>query len=130
MLFRRAQQKLVSVIALLVMTFAMLSPSLANALGQSSPVMWVELCSADGMRRVAVDSSGTPLDASQQSATHVSEHCPFCHLEHANLALPPAPVQPQIAPTERADFPARFYTAPRPCHTWAPSRSRGPPALS
>lgn len=128
--FRRSGQRLLAVIAVLVMSFTALAPALANALGQSSPVMWVELCSADGSKRVAIDASGGAIDPAQQSATHVSEHCPFCHIEHSVATMPPAPTPdvPQCA--ARAEFPALFYAAPRPLHAWAPSRSRGPPALS
>lgn len=112
------------------MSVAALAPALANALGQSSPVMWVELCSAEGTRRVAVDASGAPVDATQQSATHVAEHCPFCHIEHAPVTLPPAPAPAVPQTTALAAFPKLFYAAPRPLHAWAPSRSRGPPVLS
>lgn len=128
--FRRSGQRLLAAIAVLVMSVAALAPALANALGQSSPVMWVELCSADGSKRIAVDASGTALDPTQQSATHVTEHCPFCHIEHSPATIPPAPapVVPQC--TASPDFPALFYAAPRTSHAWAPSRSRGPPTLS
>lgn len=127
---RRTGQRLLAAIAVLAMSFTALAPALANALGQSSPVMWVELCSAEGSKRVAVNAVGDTVDPTQQSATHVSEHCPFCHIEHSPVTLlpAPAPVVPQC--TARAAFPALFYAAPRPLHAWAPSRSRGPPVLS
>ena len=127
---RRTGQRLLAALAVLVMSVTALAPALANALGRSSPVMWVELCSADGTRRIAVDAASTPADTTQQSATHVSEHCPFCQIGHAEAALPaaPAPALPKLQAVR--EFPAPFYTAPRPLHAWAPSRSRGPPVLS
>lgn len=127
---RRTCKRMLAGIAVLVMSVTALAPALANALGQSSPVMWVELCSAEGTKRVALDTSGAPVDATHQSANHVSEHCPFCHIEHAQVTLPPTP-DPVVPQTQAlAEFPDLFYAAPRRMHAWAPSRSRGPPVLS
>jgi hypothetical protein len=127
---RRAGKRILAAIAVLVMSVAALAPALANALGHSSPVMWVELCSAEGKKRIAVDESGAPLDGAQQNSGLMAEHCPFCHIEHSPANLPPAlaPLVPQ--PIALAAFPALFYAAARPLYAWAPSRSRGPPALS
>lgn len=139
MLHRRTLlHRLFAGFAALVMAFAALAPAVASALGRSTPVMWVELCSAQGIKRVAVDVAGSPLpevagrDASDNEAPATpgatGEHCPFCHLQSAALDLPPATgatttrVLPQHTP-----YPARFYTAPRPSHAWAPTRSRAPP---
>ena len=55
--------------------------------------MWIELCSVQGNKRIAVDSAGVPLagiagsDDGSQGVAHLAEHCPFCHIEHAAAAL-------------------------------------------
>jgi len=125
MTLRRAQQKLLAAIAVLAIAFAALSPALAAATGKVSPVMWVELCSAQGLTRVALDAGGP--SSGDDHATRLSEHCPFCHLEHAQLALPPAAAPDLPRLIGHADLPARFYTAPRPPFAWAATRSRAPP---
>jgi hypothetical protein len=126
---RRASQKLLAVIAVCVMSFAALAPALANAFGEAPPLIWVELCSAHGVKRVAVDASGNPVPSNQQ-ALQQAEHCPFCHVEHSPTSLPPLLPFGLHCATERAEFPALFYAAPQLSHAWAPALSRGPPALS
>ena len=55
--------------------------------------MWIELCSVQGNKRIAVDSAGVPLagiaasDDGSQGVAHLAAHCPFCHIEHAAAAL-------------------------------------------
>lgn len=122
---RRAQQQLLAVIAILALTFAALSPAIAAASGKATPAMWVELCSAQGVKRIAIDTSGP--SAPGDHAERLAEHCPFCHIEHTTTGLPPAasPVVPRVI--GHAHVPARFYTAPRPQFSWAPTRSRAPP---
>lgn len=111
----------------LMMAFAALAPSLAGALGLTSPAMWVELCSADGGKRVVLDDSSPAGNDSRSAAQDVSKHCPFCHIGQTPLALPPAaqPFVPHVF--VHGEFPALFYAAPRPLHAWAPALSRAPP---
>ena len=55
--------------------------------------MWIELCSVQGNKRIAVDSAGVPIagnsasEDDSQSVSHTAAHCPFCHIEHAPVAL-------------------------------------------
>ena len=127
---RRTGKRIVAAVAVMVMSLVALAPALANALGHTTPVMWVELCSSEGKKRIAVDESGAPVDGAQQNSGLMAEHCPFCTIEHSPLNHPPAlaPLVPQ--PLALAAFPALFYAALRPLYAWAPTRSRGPPALS
>lgn len=135
---RRTTQHWITSLALVVTTFAALAPALANAFGINNmgPMAWIELCSGQGTKRIAVDSAGDPIasadssESSSQSAAHMAEHCPFCHIEHTPAALPPAspPTVPQTQSHQA--FPALFYAAKRPLHAWAPALARAPPALS
>ena len=134
---RRATQRFLASLALVVVTFAALAPALANAFGLNNmgPMAWIELCSAQGTKRIAVDSAGdpiTPADGSEgsQRAADAAEHCPFCHIELATTTLPLAlaPVVPHD--TSRGEFPALFYAAARPRFAWAAARSRAPPTAS
>ena len=60
------------------------------------PAMWIEFCSVQGKKRTTVDGAGVPLagiaasEDDSQSVSHTAEHCPFCHIEHAPVALPAA----------------------------------------
>ena len=139
MYFRRCTQRFITSLALVVVTFAALTPALANAFGINNmgPMAWIELCSGQGTKRVAVDSAGDPIVSSSvdgaessQRAAHAAEHCPFCHIELSATTLPPAlaPVVPQALLHD--EFPALFYAAARPRFAWAAARSRAPPTQS
>jgi hypothetical protein len=129
--FRRAQQKLLAAIAALVMTFASLAPAWAAAINGAPGVAgWVELCSADGAKRIAVDANGDPVSSETSKHKTSGEHCPFCSLQQTPATLPPAPTPVVPQTIEHATFPALFYAATRPSHAWAPSRSRAPPELA
>jgi len=129
--FRRAQRRALAAIAALVMTFASLAPAWAAVINGTAGVAgWVELCSVDGAKRIAVDANGDP--ASPESSNHQAsgEHCPFCSLQQTPATLPPAPTPVVPQTVEHVTFPALFYAATRPSHAWAPSRSRAPPVLA
>ena len=55
--------------------------------------MWIEFCSVQGKKRIAVDDAGVPIagnsasEDDSQSVSHTAAHCPFCHIEHAPVAL-------------------------------------------
>lgn len=133
---RRATQRWIASLALVVVAFAALAPALANAFATNNmgPATWIELCSGQGTKRIAVDGAGNPTaepslsDVGQQTATHLGEHCPFCHIEHVSASLPPAisPAVPQSLAHQV--FPALFYAASRPMHAWAPALARAPPS--
>ena len=114
---------------MMVVALAALAPAMTNALGHTPVANWVELCSAQGTKRIAVNAAGEPISPAEQAMQH-TEHCPFCHIEHSPATLPPAPatVAPQLSAV--GELPALFYAALRPLHAWAPAQARAPPALS
>ncbi len=134
----RATQRFIASLALAVVAFVALAPALANAFGLNNmgPMAWIELCSGQGTKRIAVDSAGDPIvsidgaNNNSQTAAQMGEHCPFCHIEHTPATLPTA--APQIVPQTQAHqaFPALFYAAKRPLHAWAPALARAPPFAS
>ena len=95
---RRSTQRWIALLAVVVVSFSALAPALANAfaINNMGPAMWIELCSVQGKKRIAVDSAGVPLagiagsDDASQGVAHLAEHCPFCHIEHAPADLPAA----------------------------------------
>ena len=92
---RRTTQRWIALLAVVVMSFSALAPALANAfaINNMGPAMWIELCSVQGKKRIAVDCAGVPIagnsagEDDSQSVSHTVAHCPFCHIEHAPVAL-------------------------------------------
>ena len=74
---RRPKQQIVAAFTAMVLLFAALAPSVAGALGITSPAMWVELCSADGSKRVVLDPSVPNGSDDRSAAQRLSEHRPF-----------------------------------------------------
>ncbi|HTN66388.1 MAG TPA: DUF2946 domain-containing protein [Burkholderiaceae bacterium] len=109
-----------------------LAPSISHALdsfgGRSAA--WVEICSLDGNRLVALaadhaSAAGDPGDQPQAKAT---QHCPFCASHAGNFALPTPSMAAQPANTGAAVVPLLFYRAPQPLFAWAAANPRAPPA--
>jgi hypothetical protein len=111
------------------MTIAALAPTLAGALGSVSPVFWVELCSAHGVKRIAVDVTGNPIDSNSPTQQQ-TEHCPWCHIEHVAIS-PPLAAPPMVYREAQSDDFLPNSDAPRSAsYRWPPTHSRGPPAPS
>ncbi|TXH05318.1 MAG: DUF2946 domain-containing protein [Nevskiaceae bacterium] len=115
----------VSRLLLIALVFNALTPLLAAAQEQAGQRTLLELCTASGLKTVAVaaDGKSLPKPAAQNP-------CPFCLLTAAGAALPPAAptlaylsLQPEAQPAYRA--PALPRLGHRPA---APPR--GPPVLS
>lgn len=125
----RHHQRLALWLALLAMCFGVLAPTVSHALAASGSSRWVEVCTAQGMRWVAVADTAAPgpADASGGPAAHL-EHCPACHAAGTGLAPPPAPVVWSPLPALREGLPRRFEQAPRTAHAWQPVQARAPPA--
>lgn len=126
---KRQLRSIMTIFAMVVVTVATLAPALSNALGHSRVANWVELCSAQGSKRIAVNAAGEPISPAEQAMQH-SEHCPFCHIEHSPAMLPQAPLSLVPQTEAQSSMPALFYAAPSASYAWAPALSRGPPAVS
>ena len=135
---RRTTQRWIALLAVVVMSFSALAPALANAfaINNIGPSMWIELCSVQGKKRIAVDCAGVPIagnsagEDDSQSVSHTVAHCPFCHIEHAPVALPAASPIAVSRDTRQQMLPALFYAAARPFFAWAATRTRALPSPS
>ena len=122
------------------MGFAALAPAVSHALAAAGATTWVEVCTAQGMRWVAVadeaadasnptgttpatDADGQPLAPSAQLT-----HCPACTLGHLSMAPPPSAHTLLPLPVQRAGLPTRFEQAARTAHVWQAPPARAPPA--
>lgn len=100
------------------------SRAMASAQGESSA--WAEICTAQGMKRVALDSQpGEP--AMPESASGHLDHCPFCGLSAQALDLPPAPPAVLDLSAAADHLPPLFLQAPRTLFAWCRAQPRAPP---
>lgn len=110
---------------------ATLMPSIARAVAHArgdSPT-WIEVCSAQGSRLVALATDADAAAPDAPAAVHDPfDHCPYCSLA-AHAALPPgAPAAWTPLRGLSESVPERYLSAARTPHPWAVARPRGPPA--
>ena len=105
-----------------------LAPTWTHALQDRQAGMLMAVCSAQGTRFIAAEAGmpGAPTD-SHTAPVQPLEHCPWCHLQGADGAVPPAPVALQLA-APRAVVPRLFLAAPHTLHAWLAAQPRAPPA--
>jgi hypothetical protein len=118
-------------LAIVALWFAALGPTVSHALAAAGQTTWVEVCTAQGMRFVAVADDGAGADAERPGspAAHL-EHCPYCTLGAHGMAPPPATVVLPAPSDGRDGPPARFWQAPHAAHAWCSAQPRAPPRLS
>lgn len=103
-------------------------PTLALAWGgHSQSAHWVAVCSAQGVKWVAIAAEAAPAEGSDEGEQAIV-HCPWC-LSHAPaLAAPPAAnVVSALPPATVQPVPAACLHGPRDQHAWSPRQSRAPP---
>lgn len=113
------------------MVFATLAPSVSHALATVTGASdWVEVCTAQGSRWVAVTGADDAAPATpSDGAAAPFDHCPFCHLGGQGMAPPPAPVTLRQPPALRDGPPDRSLTAAHTAHAWRAAQPRAPPLL-
>ncbi|CAD5365988.1 conserved hypothetical protein [Rubrivivax sp. A210] len=114
-----------------------LTPTLARALDRTrgDVGLWVEVCSLQGMKLVALQGAATggaaddvdgDVDGAMVQASGDLEHCPDCSLAHHELA--PPPTLSSLVLASGADYLAPlFLQAPRTLFAWRGPPSRAPP---
>ena len=127
MLLSQPTRRLISWLALLAVVMAALAPTMSRALGREAAAAWVEVCTAQGSRWVALDGQG---DAGSSDAGHPGEHCPYCSLHVPVLGTPPADAPVLVLPALVHAVPTAFLAAPRTLHAWVVAQPRAPPAFS
>ena len=121
-------RRLLSWIALAAILGLALTPALAQMLARGGPSEWMQICSAQGSKLVAV-ADLAPDESPAPSTAHL-EHCPFCVL-HAPLLPTPQWQVSFFAPTAPpARYPKLFFPAPRPLFAWSAGQARAPPAIN
>jgi len=114
--------------AIFVVWFAALAPTLSHAFLGPAAAMMEEICTTAGYEWVASDGSTAP--AEQPAPGHAAgdfEHCPFCFLQGHASALPSQPPAAFAPGGLRFDVPRLFLLAARTSHAWASAQARAPP---
>lgn len=107
----------------MALLFNAFAPLLAHAFAGND--VFLELCTARGIERIAADDSGeVPGNATSPM------HCPFCLLQHTPF-IPVSPLTGGLLPVVVAEAPPPlFLRAPRPLFAWAAARPRAPPFVA
>ncbi len=114
-------------IACFAILFAALAPSISHAMAASRGDAWTEICSAAGIKLVAVaDGQGDPADV--RSPTSHLEHCPFCATDACSVSLLPGSAWSMPLLKGRDTHPSLFFQASSPLAIWTLAQSRAPPA--
>ncbi len=95
MTWTTAQLRRLSLLVLCVMLLGALAPTVsrARAWSQGMQAVWIEVCTTDGARQVALDS--TPDDAPSMSSL---DHCTLCVLSSDRMAPPSSAFEWQALP--------------------------------
>ena len=111
-------------IAMLAILFSALAPTVSHALAASTSSVLAEMCSVDGVKLVTADRKA-PAKSMQGM-----EHCSYCVTHGGSFGLPPSAAQSFAVVSGHDSYPALFYSAPQPLHTWSAASPRAPPAVS
>jgi len=115
-------------LALVAMLALALLPTVARAMA-SAPgdgSVWAEICTAQGMKRVALNGQPGVPTVPVSASSHL-DHCPFCTLSAQALDLPPVPNPVQDAPAAADSPPGLYQQAPREPFAWHRGQPRAPP---
>ncbi|WP_295997211.1 DUF2946 domain-containing protein [Rugamonas sp.] len=105
-----------------------LVPSISHALdAMQSHSPQIEICTADGIKYIALDGS-TPEKSPLDSILHHVEHCPYCVSDAAAPPLPTTYAPALPVTSAMAPMPSLFYLSPAPLFSWSQSHPRAPPA--
>lgn len=119
----RHHQRLASWVTLFTLVLALMAPTLSRAMAfvQGEVAPWGEVCSVGDL--TMDEHQGNPT----VPVAHVLDHCPFCSLQGAATALPPAPLAVVAVSALSHALPALFLQAPRTLHVWSAAQARAPP---
>jgi hypothetical protein len=77
------------------MVFGAFAPSISKLLATSQGIAWIEVCSAQGTKRIAVDLSGKQ---NPEAPAMADSHCGYCLLQQHLPFVPTVPATWDFAP--------------------------------
>jgi len=121
----RQRRALMTWTVLFAVLFSAIAPAVSRVMASDNPDAWVEVCTAAGIRFIAL--SEIAGDSDSESAPQMGDsYCPYC-LSQVVSASPPAPLTvPAASPLTNAVSVA-FLDSPRSSFVWLGARSRAPP---
>ena len=128
MMFRPRNRRRLAWLAFCAVAFASVAPTLGQWLAASSGTTWVEICTATGFKRVALDMGEVPAPTDDHAD---ATHCPYCRLQNDMPTVEQATIVLFIATVARDTHrpPAEASPLP-PVRPWPAARSRAPPRFS
>jgi len=82
-------------LALCAMVFGACAPSISKWLATSQGFAWIEVCSAEGTKRIAVDLNGKQTPEAPAMADN---HCGYCLLQEHSPFVPTVPATLSFTP--------------------------------
>lgn len=139
-MFKRSQQRFVSLIALAAVLFATLAPTISHALESQSNAaqsgsLWQQVCSAQGIKTipsVLVSINGKSLKQNDSQPSKMGmhfEHCPYCFSHAGSVGLPASTTALFLAEINAVEH-IDIYASPLVVAYYSNSHpSRAPPSL-
>lgn len=127
-------------LALLATLAGSLAPSLSHALAaQGLPnTLWAEICTAAGIKKVAlgpvaaerkkIDAHAEAGEPAKPASTVHHDDCPYCRLQVELPALPYVADPLPLRLTDGLPFPTLYYQSRQSLFAWASAQPRAPPA--
>lgn len=115
--------------AIFVIWFAALAPTLSQAFASPMASVFDEICTATGFVSASADGEAGPTQGQPGSGHPMGDvgHCPFCFLQGHAVALPSQPAVALAPAGLRFEMPSLFLQARHPLHAWASAQARAPP---
>ena len=120
-------------IAIFVVWFASLAPTVSHALYTAGDAGVGAICSSSGVLWTgveAVDDSGREPSGSPAPRSELGDlaHCAFCICQGHDSLLPSEPLVVRLPDTLRFEVPRLFLRAKHTLHAWASAQPRAPPS--
>ncbi|HEY3299240.1 MAG TPA: DUF2946 domain-containing protein [Methylophilaceae bacterium] len=139
-MFKRSQQRFVSLIALAAVLFASLAPSISHALESPTRAaqkgsLWQQVCSAQGIKTIPSVLAPISGKASKENNSQPNkmgmhfEHCPYCFSHAGSVGLPASSTALFLAEINAVEH-IDIYASPLVVSYYSSSHpTRAPPAL-
>ncbi|MGV1046329.1 DUF2946 domain-containing protein [Limnohabitans sp.] len=115
-------------LALCALLFGVLAPTVSKVLAASQGTIWLEVCSSDGTKRIAISPTG---DRGTELPAMTDSHCAYCFLQQHSPFLPTALAGWSLTPAQPDDLKANSSGANMAQHTArTANQTRAPPNFS
>jgi hypothetical protein len=89
-MFALRQRRRAAWIAVFAILLNALAPALSHAVAARLGAALLEICTADGLKRVAVHDQGVRPDVPSGAHAALGDHCPYCAPHGASVGHPPS----------------------------------------